>query len=434
MYEAWAAYDNQALGTVLGSRLRRPTNEWRSANVEKAVSFAAYRCASNLFASDTVSVFEPLLRQLGYEPSNTSVDTSTPEGIGNVAAAAVIQSRLNDGANQSGNLTASGIPYADYTGFNAVNPPFAVPVNPVTVKDVNLWQPLQYVDSSGTFVTQSYLGPFWNRVTPFALSSGDQFRSFVARFGPFRSNDPDFVSQARALIDISANLTDAQKMIAEYWADGPRSETPPGHWSLFAQYVSARDGNSLDEDVRLFFALSNAIFDAGIVAWDAKLAFDSVRPVTAIPYLFAGQPIRTWGGPGLGTVTTDGRNWIPYQASSFPTPPFPEFISGHSTFSAAGAEILRLFTGKDDFGASVSFAPGSSKYEPGFTPSKDVTLSWSSFSEAADEAGVSRRYGGIHFKAGDLAGRAVGRLIAQQAWLKAKALWNGDDANRRHRN
>src|SRR5262249_31644522 len=155
--------------------------------------------------------------------------------------------------------------------------------------------PLQYVDSNGTFVTQSFLAPFWTQVKSFALSSGDQFRSFVAKFGPLRSNDPEFVSQAKALIDTSANLSDAQKMIAEYWADGPNSETPPGHWSLFAQYVSARDRNSLDDDVKLFFALTNALFDASIVAWDAKLAFDSVRPVTEIPYLFAGQQIRTWG-------------------------------------------------------------------------------------------------------------------------------------------
>jgi hypothetical protein len=150
-----------------------------------------------------------------------------------------------------------------------------------------------------------------------------------------------------------------------------------------------------------------------------------VRPVTAIPFLFAGQQIRCWGGPGAGTVTTDGRNWIPYQAATFPTPPFPEFVSGHSTFSAAAAEVLRRFTHKDAFGASVTFAPGTSKYEPGFSPKTSVTLSWGTFSEAADEAGVSRRYGGIHFEAGDLAGRALGRVVGRQAWEHARELWNG---------
>jgi hypothetical protein len=425
MYDAWAAYDNKALGTVLGNTLRRPANERSAANVETAVSYAAYRCAVNVFPGDQASVFDPLMAQLGLDPGNGSMDVSTPAGVGNVAAAAVIASRANDGANQSGGLAASGVPYADYTGFQAVNAPSAVPVNPATVSNVNFWQPLQYTDATGAFVTQGFLGAFWNRVTPFAMTSGDQFRTAAAQFGPALSNSAAFVTQARALVDISANLTDEQKMIAEYWADGPRSETPPGHWSLFGEFVSARDRNSLDDDVRMFFALTNAIFDAGIAAWDAKVAFDSVRPVTAIPFLFAGQQIRCWGGPGRGTVTTDGRNWIPYQAATFPTPPFPEFISGHSTFSAAGAEILERFTHKDTFGESVSFAPGTSKYEPGFSPSQNVTLSWETFPEAADQAGISRRYGGIHFEAGDLAGRAIGRLAARQAWEKAEGLWTG---------
>jgi hypothetical protein len=425
MYDAWAAYDQQAIGTVLGGTLRRPPQERRPEIKEVAISFAAYRCAVNLFPGDKASVFDPLMGQLKLDPANTSTDISTPVGIGNVAAAAVIASRANDGANQNGSLTPTGVPYADYTNYKPANAPSGVPVIPATVTDVNLWQPLQYTDATGTFVTQAYLAPYWGRVKPFALTSGDRFRAVVAQHGPLRSDSPEFVTQARALIDLSANLTDAQKMIAEYWADGPRSETPPGHWTLFAQFVSARDRNKLDDDVRLFFALSNAVFDASIAAWDAKAAFNSVRPITAIPFLFAGQQILCWGGPGAGVITTDGRNWAPYQAATSPTPPFPEFVSGHSTFSAAAAEVLRRFTRKDAFGASVIFAPGTSKYEPGFSPKASVTLSWDTFSEAADEAGMSRRYGGIHFEAGDLAGRALGRLVGRAAWEHARALWEG---------
>src|SRR3989454_1615427 len=120
----------------------------------------------------------------------------------------------------------------------------------------------------------------------------------------------------------------------------------------------------------MFLAMTNAIFDGGIVAWDCKRAFDSVRPVTAIPYLYASQQIMAWGGPGKGTQLIYGQNWIPYQPSTFPTPPFPEYISGHSTFSAAGAEILTLFTGSDEFGDSVTLPAGSSKIEPGVTPDR----------------------------------------------------------------
>jgi membrane-associated phospholipid phosphatase len=200
---------------------------------------------------------------------------------------------------------------------------------------------------------------------------------------------------------------------------------PPGHWDLFAEFVSARDRHTLDDDAKLFFALTNAIFAAGIAAWDTKRVFDSARPVSAIPYLLQGKRIRSWGGPGLGTVTMDGSEWIPYQPSTFPTPPFAEFISGHSTFSAAGAAILRLWTGSDRFRYSVTFPAGSSKIEPGVRPAAPVTLSWPTFTVAANEAGISRRYGGIHFKTADLVGRFVGELVGRLAWEKAKEYFEG---------
>jgi hypothetical protein len=215
-------------------------------------------------------------------------------------------------------------------------------------------------------------------------------------------------------------------MIAEYWSDGPNTVQPPGHWALFAQFVSQRDQHTLDDDVKMFFALSNAIFDAGIAAWDAKRAYDSIRPITAIPLLYRGQTIRAWGGPGKGTVKMDGAQWLPYQAATFPTPPFPDYVSGHSAYSAAAARILELWTGSDRFGDSVTLAAGSSKIEPGITPASPVTLRWQTFTDAANEAGMSRRYGGIHFRAADLAGRLLGRLVAFEAWERAQAYFEGD--------
>ena len=214
-------------------------------------------------------------------------------------------------------------------------------------------------------------------------------------------------------------------MIAEYWSDGPETEQPPGHWMLFAQFVSARDHHSLDDDVKMFFGLSNALLDAGIAAWDAKREFDSVRPITAISVLFRGQKIRSWGGPGKGTVEMDGSDWIPYQLATSPTPPFPEYVSGHSTYSAAAARILALFTGSDRFGDEVTLPAGSSKIEPGLTPARPVMLRWETFTEAADEAGLSRRYGGIHFERADLAGRKLGRLVADEVWRKAQDYFEG---------
>jgi hypothetical protein len=301
-----------------------------------------------------------------------------------------------------------------------------LPFDPTTVRDPNSWQPLRYVDGSGNVVTPTFVGAQWPRVATFAVVPG----TLRSAMGPARYGSAEYVAQARALLELSADLTDQQKMIAEFWADGPRSELPPGHWNLFAQFVSRRDhhgdhARGIERDVKLFFALTNAVADAGCCAWDNKRTFDSVRPITAIRTLFSGHAVRAWAGPYQGTKVIDGGTWFPYQPTSFPTPPFPEYSSGHSNFSAAGAEILKQFTGSDRFGGSTVLRAGSSKVEPGAVPSEDVTLSWATFSDAANQAGISRRYGGIHFEQGDLDARATGRLAARTVWEKAEALWDG---------
>jgi hypothetical protein len=430
IYDAWAAYDDKAVGTRLGGSLRRPPRERTLEKMKQAISFAAYRGAVDLFPGSTSSVFDPLMGSLGYDAGDHSADTSTPTGIGNVAASAVLDFRHRDGANQLGDEPggAPGVPYSDYTGYLPANDPMdiRVPFDPATVHDPNAWQPLRYVDASGTVVAPGFVGAQWQRVATFALAPG----SLRSASGPARYGSPEYLAQAQALLDISAGLTDEQKMIAEYWADGPRSELPPGHWNLFAQLVARRDHHGdqkhgVERDVKLFFVLTNAVSDAGCCAWDNKRAFNSVRPITAIRTLFRGRMVRAWAGPYQGTQLIDGAAWFPYQPTTFPTPPFPEYSSGHSNFSAAGAEILGRFTHNDRFGASATLRAGSSKVEPGAVPASDLTLSWATFSDAADEAGISRRYGGIHFEQGDLDARATGRIAAALAWQKAREYWGG---------
>ena len=434
VFDAWAAYDDRAIGTRFGGALRRPHWERTLANINTAVSFAAYRAAVDLFPGDRVSVFDPLMRRLGYDPANTTTDLSTAAGVGNLAAQAVLEYRHRDGANQLGDEPGGnpGVAYSDYTRYAPVNDPMDLRpgshFDGAAVHDPNRWQPLRYVDASGAVVTQAFVGAQWQHVTPFGLSSVAQLRS---PSGPARLGSRAFESQAGALLGLSAALTDEQKMIAEYWADGPHSELPPGHWNLFAQFVSRRDHHGahrhgVEADVKLFFGLTNAIFDASICCWDNKRAFDSARPITAIRYAFTGQQVRAWGGPYRGTRLLDGSEWLPYQASTFPTPPFAEYSSGHSTFSAAGAEILRRFTRSDRFGASVTFSAGSSKVEPGAVPASALTLRWHTFSDAANQAGLSRRYGGIHFEQADLDARAAGRRVAELAWARTQSYINGD--------
>ncbi|MCI0391771.1 MAG: phosphatase PAP2 family protein [Acidobacteria bacterium] len=412
-YDAWSAYDPVATGTRLGGTLRRPIDEHTLANKQKAISFAAYRALVDLFPSSQHAMFRSLMNSLGYNPDDMTTDTSDPAGIGNVAATAVIAFRHNDGSNQLGDLLPGA--YSDYTFYRPVN-------SAGFIRDPNRWEPLLLL----TGQVQSYLAPHWGRVIPFAMNSATPIQPekapafYINEFLSFR-----YRQQAFELIYISANLGDREKMISEYWADGPATETPPGHWCLLAQTVSRREGHSLDDDVKMYFALTNGLLDASIAAWECKRVYDYVRPITAIRFLYQGQRISAWGGPFQGRQFIFGEDWKPYQMSTFITPPFAEYVSGHSTFSSTSAEILKLYTGSDDFGASVILPAGSSRIEPGLTPADPITLSWATFTVAAEEAGISRLYGGIHFMDGNIEGRKMGRKIGALVWEKAQSYFNG---------
>jgi hypothetical protein len=408
MFDAWAAYDATAVGTRLRGSLRRPAGERTAANKHKAVSYAAYVALSDLYP-DQQADFKARLRSHGYDPADAGTDSASPSGIGIAAAKAVIAFRHADGANQLGHK-----PYSDTTHFHSPN-------TWNHLSDPNLWQPLRLPDGSGGLVVQKYLGPHWGNVIPFALSTGQQFRSAVP--APYRVGQREFVAQAKQILHYGAQLNDFTKSFTEYWADPPGTPQPPGHWGCtFGQYISARDRHDLDADVKMFFLVGNALLDAGIACWDVKRLYDSVRPVTAIPYLFRNHKIRGWNGNRFGLLPA--RLWRPFQPPQFLTPPFPEYPSGHSTFSAASAEVLKRFTGSDRFGFSAVISAGTSTVEPN-VPRHDVRLSYPTFSAASDQAGVSRRYGGYHFTLGDLQGRRLGRLVGAAVFAKAQVYFNG---------
>ena len=451
MYDAWSAYEATPISTVLGDTLQRPTSENTQANKQEAISFAAYRVLTELLPTQTANL-TARMNSLGYNPNNTSTDTTTAAGIGNTIAATLMNARRNDGSNQLNN-------YVDTIGYSTPN-------TPTQVVDIELWTPESVPIDSGSAL-QRYLTPHWGTVQSFSLTDNAQYRPpEIIRFllDPNASADlqagtitrangtvvpisaalvgvdinPAFIQQAVDVVAFSANLTDEQKLIAEFWEDGPGTPFPPGTWMEFGQDISQRDNNTLDEDVQLFFALGNAVMDAGIATWEAKLSYNSARPVRVIRELgrlgLIGTDsngdgvfeINAWGGPGLGTITIPATQFLTYQNPfGAPSPPFAEYTSGHSAFSAAGAEILRLFTGSDDFGGSVTFAPGTSAFEPGITPVSPVTLFWDTFSEAAGEAGISRRYGGIHFLDGDIQGRILGRRVGGSVWNRSQFFING---------
>jgi hypothetical protein len=407
IFDAWAAYDARALGTRLRASLRRPAAERTLANKNKAISFAAYRALVDLFPARQFD-FAEQMSYLGYAVDGS--DTSTPATVGNTAAQAVIDYRHGDGSNQLNG-------YADTTGYKPVN-------TGDVVVDPWRWQPLRV--PLGTGPEQKATTPQWSKVKAFALKSPFQFTTP----GPDRllnSFDPKHIDN---LLALTSNLTDRQKSTAEFWADGPKSEFPPGHWALIAQVLSRKRGHSLDTDAKLFFALGNALMDASIAAWAAKYKWDFVRPITGIRTRYKGKQVTSWLGPYKGYGPVDGSQWIPYQAPNVVTPPFPEYVSGHSTFSSAASAILAKFTGSDSFGASVTIEAGTSLFEPRTdtevgTPATDVTLSWPTLTAAAKDAGLSRRLGGIHFQDGDEHGYNLGQRVGDNVLAQTMGYING---------
>jgi hypothetical protein len=285
---------------------------------------------------------------------------------------------------------------------------------------------------------------------------------------------------------------DYQRVVTEYWADGPRSETPPGHWNVIANDLSdhplmlgrkriggkGRPVDDLEWDVKVYLAVNGAVHDAAIWAWGNKNFYDSSRPITLIRYMsglgqssdpslpsyhpdglplvpdlvelitagttqpggrhasLAGHEgeiaIRAWrGGPADptaqvgGVVWKRGVEWIPYMPRNFVTPPFPGYTSGHSTFSRSAAEVLAAITGTPFFpGGLKSFVATRNEYlaiERG--PSQTVELQWATYYDAADQAGVSRRFGGIHPYYDDYPSRVAGSRIGKKAWTRARELY-----------
>lgn len=410
MYDAWAAYDPIATGTDGTSFLKAHVHSFRPNQRQRAMAIAAFYALRDVAA---VPMADTTLAQTGQ----TLARGDEAERIGRAAADAVLRSRHRDGSNQLGEAKLG--PYADNTRYRAINTATAV-------IDPNHWQPLLVYHDDGSFRTQHFLVPQWGDVRPFSAVATTLATLVDA---PARLGEPRYLQQARDLLAISANLTDEQKAIAEYWSDGMMTDSPPGHWVRFAIWVSGRDHHDVTQDAKMFFALSNALLDASIVCWRVKRHYDSERPITAIRALFSGQLVKAWAGPGRSAGLIDGAAWQPYQPPEIVTPAFPEFFSGHSTFSAAAAEVLKRFTGSDAFGASFVQKAGSSLVEKG-QPLRAVTLRWTNFSEAADQAGMSRRYGGIHFELADMEGRKAGHLVGKIDFDNAMALINGGSERR----
>lgn len=234
--------------------------------------------------------------------------------------------------------------------------------------------------------------PQWPYVQPWAMRRGSQFR--VPAPPPLTSDEylRDFREVYRLGRAVGSDRTPDQSEIAVFWDDGPGTTTPPGHWQWIARILAEAQGNSLAENARMFALLSIVQADAAIVAWDNKYYYNHWRPSTAI---------------GLADVdglpqTQPDPTWTTFIG----TPPFPTYTSGHSTFSGGSGRILRHVFGTDD----LAFTVGSDG-----TPG--VERSYTSLSQASEEAGQSRIYGGIHWQYDNTYGLSSGRALADYVYF-----------------
>ncbi|MFW7381388.1 MAG: vanadium-dependent haloperoxidase [Oligoflexus sp.] len=413
MYDAWAAYDDKAVGSRLGSSLRRPKSERTQKNKEIAISYASYHAL--VFAyPESKEWLDGEMKKLGFDPKLISKDPKKPEGVGYLAAQAVIDYRKNDGANQFANEEGgSDTPYSDYTHYRPVN-------SADKMIDPDRWQPITFTLKNGEKVTPGFLTPHWYRVKPFALESSSQFRP-----GPpptTITNDKLLRKETETVLKYNEKLTDEQKAIVEFMRDGPRSTGQSGHWLRFAQDVSRRDKYNLDQDVKLYFVVANVAFDAFIACWETKRYYDSSRPWTLIRHYYKGKKIRAWAGPEGGVKTIDGSEWHPYSPKEFVTPPFPGYTSGHATVSGASAKIIELFTGSDTYG----FAERRRHCELTENDAGDyVTLDLPTWSKTAEIAAYSRALGGYHIPIDNDVGLKMGRELAQWSWEKYQTYFEG---------
>lgn len=403
IFDAWSRYDNKAIPVYLKNVSRVKKNNQTIKNKEIAISYAAFGALSEYYFSDK-ELFENYMKELGLDPKNKTLDPTTPEGIGNLAAKAVIEARKNDGSNQLGEETNSnGVPYFNYINYTPKN-------TPDSNTDINHWQPKYFSDGNGGKFAPQCLTPFWGNVKPIALKSSNQFRPLP----PPLVGSEQLQKEVEEVVNLQAKLTNEQKGLVEFMRDGPKSVQQAGHWLKFAQEVSVRDAHTLDEDVKMYFLNQVTAMDCFIACWETKLFYDYARPYALVHHYYKDKEILAWGGPGKGTITMKGQDWKPYSPDTFLCPSFPGYVSGHSTISSGCAEALKLWTGSDKFGSSATITPGAMT-EPDFigTP---IILHFDTFTGTAQMAGISRVLGGYHIQADNIEGLKLGKNVAQEVW------------------
>jgi methionine-rich copper-binding protein CopC len=320
------------------------------ASVAAAVDAAAHDVLGSLYPAQQATFDALLASELALLPGGQG--TTDGEDVGQAVGNAIIAMRAKDGSKA----------YVDFT-------PGTAPGD---------WQPTAPAYAPA-------LDPQGANMTPWALTSANQFDPA----GPPALTSQqwaDAVNQVESLGAVdSTTRTAAETTLAQFWNDGVGTDTPSGHWNAIAQTVAQQEGDSLSDDARLFAELDISMADAGIATWNTKYFYDTWRPVTVIQS----------GGDGVNPDVTADPTWTSFLTN----PNFPEYVSGHSAFSMAAATVLDAF-----FGDNVTFTTTE--------PTTTLSLTYTSFDQAAQDAGMSRLYGGIHFLFSIQDGWTVGQEVA----------------------
>lgn len=417
-FDATAPYHPTAVGVY--SRLgRQPASEATNANINTAIIQASYHVLNSL-APQHAADWDAMMLALGLDPNDDHEGTEDPIGIANSAAKALLAVRENDGFNQlgfEGGRQYNPQPYGDYTGYRPVNDAY-------TLKHPSRWQPSIRASRYGITRIQHFVTPQYALTLPYSYDDPSVFTTpFPKKSDPKtkkpKGNSPHlqaYRAQADEVLAISAALTDEQKLKAELFDDKIRSL---GFSTLFISTVS---GHSVIDFVHYDFLVNVAAFDAGIVVWQEKTKHDTVRPFSAIEWLYGDSEVTAWGGPGAGTVDDlRASEWRPYLI----TADHPEYPSGSASFCAAHAQASRLFFDSDDLGWTIPMPAGSSLVEPGVTPANPIDLHFDTWSQFEEECGYSRMWGGVHFEDAVLAGFDVGGEIGNLAYDFVKAHIDG---------
>lgn len=433
MYDAWAMY--QPFGEVLMSQDSTTLYNLQKSQTPSAstlavqtvaVSYAAYTVLSNLFPSQVAGILATALDDSAGNienmvPNPAFITRAQAQGttVGNV----IIDSRANDNSNQFGVGSTEGA-YADTTGytpiaiFSMINDALNIPIWASLVGDQRYrYMPLTIINALGQTVTQTPMTPQWKLVTPFAMPYGSVYRPEV-RLMPTQDEIDE-------ILDLMGNLNDTTKSQVDVFAKNPGSDTPVGQNMSFAETVSVEDDNDLELDIKLFFGVGGAMLDASVAAWDTKYYYDTVRPLTYIRNFYRGQTINSWGGPNTsGPTAILGQNFRTFQRTTRPTPAFPEVVSGHSTYSAAAANIMSALRKTDAATITLTMPAGGITWDaPQPMPSTTITFTWNTLTDVAQAAGFSRRLSGIHFEQGDLLGRAMGKTVGLNVYNRVMSLF-----------